>query len=79
MDYQAIELTTADGLAVITLNRPDVMNALDTQMRAEITHAIANIINANAQKGNGKKSTVQDSSALRTKTYTTSTMLLTIN
>ncbi|MAQ85104.1 MAG: 2-(1,2-epoxy-1,2-dihydrophenyl)acetyl-CoA isomerase [Maritimibacter sp.] len=40
MDYQAIELTTADGLAVITLNRPDVMNALNTQMRAELLHAV---------------------------------------
>ena len=40
MDYQAITLDIADGVGVITLNRPDVMNALNTQMRAEITHAV---------------------------------------
>ncbi|WP_425052688.1 enoyl-CoA hydratase-related protein [Psychromarinibacter sp. S121] len=40
MEYQAIELTQTDGLAVITLNRPDVMNALNTQMRAELLHAV---------------------------------------
>ncbi len=40
MDYQAIKLDIADGIAVLTLNRPDVMNALNGQMRAEITHAV---------------------------------------
>lgn len=40
MDYEAVQLDITDGLAVLTLNRPDKMNALTTQMRAEITHAM---------------------------------------
>lgn len=40
MDYQSIRLSVADEVAVITLARPDVMNALNTQMRAEILHAV---------------------------------------
>lgn len=40
MDYETILLTEVAGVAVITLNRPDVMNALNTQMRAEITDAV---------------------------------------
>ena len=40
MDYQSITSTLTDGMAVITLNRTDVMNALNAQMRAEITHAM---------------------------------------
>jgi 2-(1,2-epoxy-1,2-dihydrophenyl)acetyl-CoA isomerase len=40
MDYQAIKLHIRNGVGVITLNRPDMMNALNTQMRAEITHAV---------------------------------------
>ena len=40
MDYSAITLVNRNDIAVITLNRPDVMNALNTQMRAEITHAV---------------------------------------
>lgn len=39
MDYQTLTFDVADGLAVITMNRPDKMNALTTQMRAEIDHA----------------------------------------
>jgi len=40
MQYDAITLDETDGIATITLNRPDVMNALNTQMRAEINHAV---------------------------------------
>ncbi|MCK8464838.1 enoyl-CoA hydratase-related protein [Aliiroseovarius sp. S1339] len=40
MNYETITVEVTDGLAVLTLNRADVMNALNTQMRAEMTHAI---------------------------------------
>ena len=40
MDYQTIDYRLEDGIAVITLNRPEVMNALTQQMRAEITDAV---------------------------------------
>jgi 2-(1,2-epoxy-1,2-dihydrophenyl)acetyl-CoA isomerase len=40
MDYQTIRLTEEDGIAVLKLSRPERMNALNTQMRAEILHAV---------------------------------------
>jgi len=40
MQYQTLRLSLRGDIAVITLNRPDVMNALNTQMRAEILHAV---------------------------------------
>lgn len=43
MNYQAIKVSVRDDLAVITLNRPDVMNALNTQMRAEILYAVRDV------------------------------------
>ncbi|WP_127111824.1 enoyl-CoA hydratase-related protein [Shimia sediminis] len=40
MDYQTIDYRLEDGISVVTLNRPEVMNALTQQMRAEITDAV---------------------------------------
>ncbi len=40
MNYDTIRLETAEGVATLTLNRPERMNALTTQMRAEIAHAV---------------------------------------
>jgi len=40
MDYSTISYAVRDGVAVIMMNRAEVMNALNTQMRAEITHAV---------------------------------------
>jgi 2-(1,2-epoxy-1,2-dihydrophenyl)acetyl-CoA isomerase len=36
MDYTTIRLSVTGGLALLQLDRPEVMNALSTQMRAEI-------------------------------------------
>ena len=40
MQYETITYDEADGLGIITLNRPEVMNALSSQMRAELLHAV---------------------------------------
>lgn len=40
MSFQTIQFAAADGVATIILNRADVMNALNSQMRAEITQAL---------------------------------------
>ncbi len=40
MDYECIKFAIRDDVAIVTLARPEVMNALSTQMRAEITHAV---------------------------------------
>ena len=40
MEYDTITFEAEEGVVLITLNRPDVMNALNSQMRGEITDAI---------------------------------------
>ncbi|WBL33476.1 enoyl-CoA hydratase-related protein [Sinirhodobacter sp. HNIBRBA609] len=40
MNYEAIRYELTEGMAVITLNRPEVMNALNSAMRAEILDAL---------------------------------------
>lgn len=43
MSYQTITVTEAGGVATITLNRPEVMNALSSQMRGEVLAAIRDV------------------------------------
>jgi 2-(1,2-epoxy-1,2-dihydrophenyl)acetyl-CoA isomerase len=42
MRYETIRVERGDGICVVTLNRPEVMNALNTQMRAELLYAVKN-------------------------------------
>ena len=41
VDYQDIIYTVNDPVAIITLNRPEALNAFTTRMLAEIRHALA--------------------------------------
>lgn len=43
MIYQTIRVTEEAGVGLITLNRPTLMNALNAQMRAEITQAVRDL------------------------------------
>lgn len=40
MDYQTLRYDLREDVAIVTMDRPQVMNALNTQMRAEILHAV---------------------------------------
>lgn len=43
MSFQTIEFDIRDGVAWLMLNRPAVMNALNTQMRQDITQALSTL------------------------------------
>ena len=40
MDYETIKVTAKEAMVILRLNRPNVMNALNTLMRDEIAHAV---------------------------------------
>lgn len=40
MEYKTLDLIIEDNLAIIKFTRPAVLNALNSQMRAEILHAV---------------------------------------
>ncbi|PYN18149.1 MAG: hypothetical protein DME05_01950, partial [Candidatus Rokuibacteriota bacterium] len=43
MKYEAIRYELADGVATITLNRPEVHNAMNEKMREELTACFGDI------------------------------------
>ena len=43
MDYENILFDCTDGVATITLNRPDKLNAYTTEMGEEVTHAFRSV------------------------------------
>ena len=43
MEYETILLTKADGVATITLNRPEVLNAMSYQLIGELDRAITDV------------------------------------
>lgn len=50
MDYQQIRYETKDGVATLTLSRPERLNAWTYQMSSELTHAIEHV-NASPELG----------------------------
>ena len=40
MQYETINSVVRDNIALVTMNRPDVMNALNPQMRAEVAKSL---------------------------------------
>lgn len=43
MNYETINLSIANDVATITLNRPDVMNGMNGQMRLDLLHAFKHV------------------------------------
>lgn len=43
MSFETIQFSVRDGIATVVMNRPDVMNALNGRMRAEITEAFSGL------------------------------------
>jgi 2-(1,2-epoxy-1,2-dihydrophenyl)acetyl-CoA isomerase len=54
LDYRTIRLDLHDAVAVVTLNRPEVMNALNARMRAELIH----VLRALGQSASGARTVV---------------------
>lgn len=44
MTYKTINLTIAKDIATITLNRPEVMNGMNGQMRLDLLHAFRHVV-----------------------------------
>ena len=40
MDFEQIELEVVDGIATLSLNRPEKRNAMNDQMRSEFIEAL---------------------------------------
>ncbi len=59
MSYETIEFSITEGVAVLTLNRPDSLNSFNTQMHAEVRSALKEVKKDNSVRcllltGNGR-------------------------
>ena len=79
MDYDTIKTEVEGAVGIITLNRPDSLNAFNTQMRAdfiaaaaemEANDAVRAVVLTGAGRGFWAGADLKESSGLRTKTVT---------
>lgn len=50
MDYQNIKLEIVDGVATLTMNRPEVLNAASPDLAAEVCHALERLTHENQDR-----------------------------
>ena len=50
MDYELITVETEEGVGIVTLNRPEKLNAMNNQLNVELQDAVKQL-NANDEIG----------------------------
>ncbi len=51
MDIQTLSVTNEDNIVIITINRPDALNAINSQVMGELNYVFSNSIDKQSTKG----------------------------